>query len=139
MNDKKKEKLYLKYNKYFPTKYFDNISEITPEQLIGNGIEGIILDLDNTIIDKKGIEVPNFDIWKDKILESGIKIVVVTNNFLKKRIEKITNKYNLEYLLFARKPNTKALVKAKEIMGIEKNENVAVIGDQVFTDVLRRK
>lgn len=139
MNDKKKEKLYLKYNKYFPTKYFDNISEITPEQLIGNGIEGIILDLDNTIIDKKGIEVPNFDIWKDKILDSGIKIVVVTNNFLKKRIEKITNKYNLEYILFARKPNTKALVKAKEIMGIEKNENVAVIGDQVFTDVLRRK
>ena len=139
MNDKKKEKLYLKYNKYFPTKYFYNISEITPEQLIGNGIEGIILDLDNTIIDKKGIEVPNFDIWKDKILESGIKIVVVTNNFLKKRIEKITNKYNLEYILFARKPNTKALVKAKEIMGIEKNENVAVIGDQVFTDVLRRK
>ena len=139
MEDKKKEKLYLKYNKYFPTKYFDNISEITPEQLIGNGIEGIILDLDNTIIDKKGIEVPNFDIWKDKILESGIKIVVVTNNFLKKRIEKITNKYNLEYILFARKPNTKALIKAKEIMGIEKNENVAVIGDQVFTDVLRRK
>ena len=139
MNDKKKEKLYLKYNKYFPTKYFDNISEITPEQLIGNGIEGIILDLDNTIIDKKGIEVPNFDIWKDNILESGIKIVVVTNNFLKKRIEKITNKYNLEYILFARKPNTKALIKAKEIMGIEKNENVAVIGDQVFTDVLRRK
>ena len=139
MNDKKKEKLYLKYNKYFPTKYFDNISEITPEQLIGNGIEGIILDLDNTIIDKKGIEVPNFDIWKDKILKSGIKIVVVTNNFLKKRIEKITNKYNLEYILFARKPNTKALIKAKEIMGIEKNENVAVIGDQVFTDVLRRK
>ena len=139
MNDKKKEKLYLKYNEYFPTKYFDNISEITPEQLIGNGIEGIILDLDNTIIDKKGIEVPNFDIWKDKILESGIKIVVVTNNFLKKRIEKITNKYNLEYILFARKPNTKALIKAKEIMGIEKNENVAVIGDQVFTDVLRRK
>ena len=139
MEDKKKEKLYLKYNKYFPTKYFDNISEITPEQLIRNGIEGIILDLDNTIIDKKGIEVPNFDIWKDKILESGIKIVVVTNNFLKKRIEKITNKYNLEYILFARKPNIKALVKAKEIMGIEKSENVAVIGDQVFTDVLRRK
>lgn len=139
MNDKKKEKLYLKYNKYFPTKYFDNISEITPEQLIGNGIEGIILDLDNTIIDKKGIEVPNFDIWKDKILESGIKIVVVTNNFLKKRIEKITNKYNLEYIFFARKPNIRALVKAKEIMGIEKNENIAVIGDQVFTDVLRRK
>ena len=128
------------FNKFkIVEKYFDNISEITPEQLIGNGIEGIILDLDNTIIDKKGIEVPNFDIWKDKILESGIKIVVVTNNFLKKRIEKITNKYNLEYILFARKPNTKALVKAKEIMGIEKNENVAVIGDQVFTDVLRRK
>ena len=139
MEDKKKEKLYLKYNKYFPTKYVDNILDITSEELIENGIKGVILDLDNTIIDKKGIEVPDFEKWKDKILKNGIKIVIVTNNFLKKRIEKVTNKYNLEYLLFARKPNIKALVKAKEIMGIEKNENVAVIGDQVFTDVLRRK
>ena len=29
MEDKKKEKLYLKYNKYFPTKYVDNILNIT--------------------------------------------------------------------------------------------------------------
>ena len=108
MEDKKKEKLYLKYNKYFPTKYVDNILDITSEELIENGIKGVILDL-------------------------------VTNNFLKKRIEKVTNKYNLEYILFARKPNIKALVKAKEMMEIKDSENIAVIGDQVFTDVLRRK
>ena len=139
MEDKKKEKLYLKYNKYFPTKYVDNILDITSEELIENGIKGVILDLDNTIIDKKGIEVPDFEKWKDKILKNGIKIVIVTNNFLKKRIEKVTNKYNLEYILFARKPNIKALVKAKEMMEIKESENIAVIGDQVFTDVLRRK
>ena len=139
MEDKKKEKLYLKYNKYFPTKYVDNILDITSGELIENGIKGVILDLDNTIIDKKGIEVPDFEKWKDKILKNGIKIVIVTNNFLKKRIEKVTNKYNLEYILFARKPNIKALVKAKEMMEIKNSENIAVIGDQVFTDVLRRK
>ena len=139
MKDKKKEKPYLKYNKYFPTKYVDNILDITSEELIENGIKGVILDLDNTIIDKKGIEVPDFEKWKDKILKNGIKIVIVTNNFLKKRIEKVTNKYNLEYILFARKPNIKALVKAKEMMEIKDSENIAVIGDQVFTDVLRRK
>ena len=139
MEDKKKEKLYLKYNKYFPTKHVDNILDITSEELIENGIKGVILDLDNTIIDKKGIEVPDFEKWKDKILKNGIKIVIVTNNFLKKRIEKVTNKYNLEYILFARKPNIKALVKAKEMMEIKDSENIAVIGDQVFTDVLRRK
>ena len=127
MKDKKKEKLYLKYNKYFPTKYVDNILDITSEELIENGIKGVILDLDNTIIDKKGIEVPDFEKWKDKILKNGIKIVIVTN------------KYNLEYILFARKPNIKALVKAKEMMEIKDSENIAVIGDQVFTDVLRRK
>ena len=127
MEDKKKEKLYLKYNKYFPTKYVDNILDITSEELIENGIKGVILDLDNTIIDKKGIEVPDFEKWKDKILKNGIKIVIVTN------------KYNLEYILFARKPNIKALVKAKEMMEIKNSENIAVIGDQVFTDVLRRK
>ena len=125
MKDKKKEKLYLKYNKYFPTKYVDNILDITSEELIENGIKGVILDLDNTIIDKKGIEVADFEKWKDKILKNGIKIVIVTNN--------------LEYILFARKPNIKALVKAKEMMEIKDSENIAVIGDQVFTDVLRRK
>ena len=100
MEDKKKEKLYLKYNKYFPTKYVEHISNITAEDLKHNHIEGVILDLDNTII---------------------------TNNFLKKRIEKVTNKYNLEYILFARKPNIKGLLAAKKIMGIENNENIAVI------------
>ena len=45
----------------------------------------------------------------------------------------------MEYILFARKPNIKALVKAKEMMEIKESENIAVIGDQVFTDVLRRK
>ena len=74
MEDKKKEKLYLKYNKYFPTKYVEHISNITAEELKHNHIEGVILDLDNTIIDKKGEEVPDFEIWKNSILEGGIKI-----------------------------------------------------------------
>ena len=115
MEDRKKEKLYLKYNKYFPTKYVEHISNITAEELKHNHIEGVILDLDNTIIDKKGEEVPDFEIWKNSILEGGIKIVVVTN------------KYNLEYILFARKPNIKGLLAAKKMMGIENNENIAVI------------
>ena len=36
---------------------------------------------------------------------------------------------------FARKPNTKGLIKAQKLMGIENPIKVAVIGDQVFTDV----
>ena len=67
MEEKKKEKIYLKYNKYFPTKYVEHISNITVEELRNNSIEGIILDLDNTIIDKKGEEVPDFEIWKNSI------------------------------------------------------------------------
>ena len=130
----KDEKLY-KYTKYFPTKYIESILHIDPKELKINGIEGIILDLDNTIIDKSGEEIPGFEKWKNSIIENGIKIILVTNNFLKKRIEKITKKYNLEYVSFARKPNTKGLIKAQKLMGIENPIKVAVIGDQVFTDV----
>ena len=130
----KDEKLY-KYMKYFPTKYTESILHIDPKELKINGIEGIILDLDNTIIDKSGEEIPDFEKWKNSIIENGIKIILVTNNFLKKRIEKITKKYNLEYVSFARKPNTKGLIKAQKLMGIEHPIKVAVIGDQVFTDV----
>ena len=131
---RKDEKLY-KYMKYFPNKYIESILHINPEELKINAIEGIILDLDNTIIDKSGEEIPGFEKWKNSIIENGIKIILVTNNFLKKRIEKITKKYDLEYVSFARKPNTKGLIKAQKLMGIDNPINVVVIGDQVFTDV----
>lgn len=124
-----------KYMKYFPNKYIESILHINPEELRKNAIEGIILDLDNTIIDKSGEEIPGFEKWKNSIIENGIKIILVTNNFLKKRIEKITKKYDLEYVSFARKPNIKGLIKAQKLMGIDNPINVVVIGDQVFTDV----
>ena len=45
---------------------------------------------------------------------------------------------SIDYIIFAMKPMKKGLKKAIKILQ-EKPENIAAIGDQVFTDVIRCK
>ena len=43
---------------------------------------------------------------------------------------------DIPYIYFAKKPLKYGFKKAKEILNIEENNTIAVIGDQVLTDVL---
>ena len=47
----------------------------------------------------------------------------------------ISNLLNIDYIMFAMKPLKKGFVQAKKKLNI-KEENIAAIGDQIFTDVL---
>ena len=42
---------------------------------------------------------------------------------------------DLEYIYFAHKPSKKGFYKAQKLLGLNLNE-IATVGDQVFTDVL---
>jgi HAD superfamily phosphatase (TIGR01668 family) len=49
---------------------------------------------------------------------------------------KIDSIYFLIKLFFAKKPLKRGFYKAQKLLGIEKVEEIAVAGDQLFTDVL---
>jgi HAD superfamily phosphatase (TIGR01668 family) len=53
----------------------------------------------------------------------------------KDKVKKIATILEIPYIFFSVKPLKNGLKKAKEILG-EKSENIAEIGDQLFTDVL---
>lgn len=42
---------------------------------------------------------------------------------------------NMEYIHFAKKPSRKGFMKAREKLNLP-SENIAVVGDQIFTDVI---
>ena len=118
-----------------PDLYCDDIYGITPEYLKEKGVEAVILDIDNTLVPYE-IAEPTDEVraWLTALTEAGIKIAFVSNNHAP-RVE-LFNK-TLGYPAFpdSGKPFKKACRAAMEAME-SKPENTAIIGDQVFTDVL---
>lgn len=117
-----------------PNAEFDIITDITIDFLKGNNIKGLILDVDNTLIDLSRNKIEGLDDWINSMIESGIKIAIVSNGRKKKQIELLTNKHGLIYVFFALKPFKRGIKKARKELDLCYNE-IAEIGDQIFTDV----
>jgi len=70
-----------------PNAEFDIITDITIDFLKENNIKGLILDVDNTLIDLSRNKIEGLDDWINSMIESGIKIAIVSNGRKKKQIE----------------------------------------------------
>ena len=123
-------------SKYFiPDVYLENIYAIDFKNLKEQkSIKGIILDLDNTIVPwgTKNLDEGVVS-WIEQAKQSGIKICIVSNTH--HNISGIASKLDLPYLYSRYKPWRGPFLKAMEIMNTSNNET-AVVGDQIFTDVL---
>ncbi len=120
----------------YPKGYFNKVSEISIEYLKENNIKGLILDVDNTLIDYyRNISEKTIN-WANMLKQNGIKMYILSNSNKKDKVKEVARKLNIEnYSYFARKPLKSGFKKAKKILKLENNE-IAVIGDQLFTDVL---
>lgn len=120
---------------FYPDIFVESIQEISLEQLNKRKIKGLILDLDNTITlwnsNKISIEVGE---WFKVISAAGFKACILSNNG-EKRIQRVARQLDIPYIHRAAKPNPRSFLRAVQLMGI-KTEETAVIGDQIFTDVL---
>ena len=113
----------------YPDLYLDNVTEINATLLKKNKIEGLILDVDNTLIDYYRNLIDGAEEWCEELKNEGIKCIILPNSNKKDKIEN---------LMFAKKPMKSGFKKALDQMGLLP-EKVAVVGDQLFTDVLGAK
>lgn len=120
---------------FVPDFYFDTIYDVSPEMLIERGVKGIILDIDNTLVPYE-IPEPTEEVraWLTLMSENGMKISFVSNNHAP-RVELFNRSLSFPAFPDSGKPLKKSCLKALEAMGCKADE-VALIGDQVFTDVL---
>ena len=121
--------------KLSPNLYLNNVKEITIELLKKNNIKGIILDIDNTLIDFDKNLLEGCEKWCDNLKKQGIRMCILSNTNKVHKVKKVAEILDLQYLYFAHKPNKKGFKKAIEILKL-RPENIAVVGDQIFTDVL---
>ena len=121
--------------KFYPKSYLKNVLEVDESFLKENNIKAILLDIDNTILNTDNIMIEGLEDWINKLKKIGIKFCILSNTNRKKKAEKISKILDIPYIFFAMKPFKRGFNKAKKIVG-EENENIAVIGDQILTDVL---
>lgn len=119
----------------YPKAYFESVKEINIDFLNKNNIKALILDVDNTLIDYDKNLIEGAKQWCDNLKQKGIKICILSNTNKVKKVETVAKILDLEYIYFAHKPNKKGFYKAQKLLGLKPNE-IATVGDQVFTDVL---
>ena len=118
-----------------PDQYLDEIFEIDIEHLKSLGIKGIITDMDNTLVSWSDRNVyPRLSDWFAGLKKEGFKLFIVSNNS-KDRGAKLATDLDIPAIWYAIKPSRKAFRKAIKTMDLAPQE-VAVVGDQIFTDVL---
>ena len=96
------------------------------------GIEGIILDVDETLRkEMKNIPKCNQD-WLES-LNGKIKIIILSNG-IDKKIESFFESRGIDYIGFAHKPLKKNFLKACEKMNLSPDK-VLVVGNDLFDDI----
>lgn len=121
--------------KILPNRHVKDVFEITPEELKAQGIKGIITDLDNTLVAWDVADATDQVIeWFKMMADNNIKVTIISNNN-QDRVRVFSEPLNTPFIYSARKPLGKAFKKATKQMGL-KREEIVVMGDQLFTDVL---
>lgn len=113
----------------------DCILELSPEAIAKYGLQGLILDVDDTLVPTTTDALrPEVKAWVESI-RSTVAIWLVSNNLSDRRIGAIANVLDLPYLTGAGKPSRRKLRRALDAMALPP-ESVAMVGDRLFTDVL---
>lgn len=119
----------------YPNVYFDKIEKITIEFLQKNKIKALILDMDNTLIDYKKEMPENIENWAKELNGQGMKLYILSNTNKKQKVVSIAEKLGIPYKSFAKKPLKSGFLKVQKELGFMP-EQIAVVGDQIFTDVI---
>jgi uncharacterized protein len=111
------------------------ILDLTPDILNHYQLKGLILDVDETLVPLRSREASaELREWVEQTRQV-VSIWLVSNNLSQTRIRSIAQSLDLPYIIAARKPSRRQLKKAAAAMNLPV-EQVAMVGDRLFTDVL---
>jgi HAD superfamily phosphatase (TIGR01668 family) len=121
-----------------PDHYAARLPDISLDALTAAGVTGMILDLDNTLVEYTEREpAREYQQWVAQAKERGLRLVMVSNNF-SERVKHVGALLDIPTVHGALKPLPQGLLRALALLGTAK-ETTVVVGDQLFTDVLGAK
>ena len=120
---------------FYPKKFVESIYELNPGFFKEKGFKGVVLDIDDTLVEHGELLVPGhlFDYVKE-LKALGLKMAAVSNN-KQRRVKPFCLSLGIPFYCFSVKPMKRGYKRAIREMGLAPSE-VCTIGDQLFTDVL---
>ena len=116
--------------------HIDNIYNLDLDFLQSLERKYILIDLDNTL-DAYNVLVPakrTYELLQE--ISSRFMIPIIMSNNKKKRVKPYCDHLRAKYYIYSsKKPSKKKIVNYLKSIGVEKGEEVIVIGDQLLTDV----
>ena len=120
---------------FLPDIKLNRITDITAELLFEHNISALLLDVYITTSTHHGTAlIDGLLEWIAKTHGAGIELLVLSNS-KKKRIEPFANKIGLPFIALGCKPLPTGYLRGVKRLKKKRN-NVAIVGDQIFTDVI---
>ncbi len=121
--------------KLIPDAICESVFAIDLDKLKSLGIAGLLVDIDNTLVPWGESEMEEaFVAWVKRVQQEGLKICLVSNA-KKDRAQSFATLLDIPAVGLALKPLRRAFRKGMALLNLAPHE-VAVVGDQLFTDVL---
>lgn len=121
--------------RWCPDEVVASVSDIQPESLKQQGIQAVLLDLDNTLVPWQKVDVPEtVRQWIEAMKSAGLRLCLVSNTRRRRRLETLAKELGVAYVPKAFKPRRYGLRQALEQLQATPQQAV-MIGDQIFTDV----
>ncbi len=117
---------------YVPT----GVCDIEVAELRAACIRAVLLDLDNTLVGWQRSDLSDrVREWLSGLRDAGIALCLVSNTRHSKRLQDLSQSLGIPYVRRAWKPRRRGFLAALDAMQV-RPEETAMIGDQMFTDVL---
>ena len=121
-----------------PDYYLRSVRDIDLDALRARGIDTLLVDLDNTLLPRDSAEIPqSARDWVGSLAGAGFKVCLVSNNW-HQRVSEVADELGVGLVAKAVKPLPFAFLRALRRVG-SKRSQAAVVGDQMFTDVMGGK
>lgn len=121
-----------------PDRYLTSVLQIRADWLKSEGIEALLIDIDNTLVSRDTHEVHALvRAWVTLLKNQGFKLFLVSNNWHQTVIQTARD-LGLPIFHKSLKPLPINFLRALSHLGV-KRKNALVVGDQIMTDILGAK
>lgn len=122
-----------------PDRVYPSIFDIKGPDLARRGVTLLLADLDNTLA-KYGQPDPDPSVlrWREDLRSAGVELFLLSNSRKPVRVAHYARTLDVPYLGHAGKPKRGGFRAAMERMG-RRADQTAMVGDQLFTDMLGAK
>ena len=121
------------FRKFYPTVYHESAYSIDFRELFHKGYRGILIDIDNTLVEHGAPSNDQSEAFFKMLHETGFQTCILSNNH-EPRVRPFADAVQSSYICDAGKPGSSGYLKGMKLMDTGTN-NTFFIGDQMFTDI----